>query len=171
MAVITEAYRALQQELYATTNYGVASLELAPLVKATMAEFGARSLSDYGAGRQNLCKALQAAGLSFEYHPYDPAFPEYGEARPADLVACIDVLEHVEPECLRDVLDDLKRITTTRGLFSVHTGPAMKTLSDGRNAHLNQQAPDWWRSELGAYFSVKRMKVTGETVVFLVEPG
>ena len=60
------------------------------------------------------------------------------------MVACIDVLEHVEPQCLESVLDDLKRLTKRVGLFTVHTEPAKKTLPDGRNAHLIQQPPSWW---------------------------
>ena len=75
----------------------------------------------------------------FEYYPFDPAFSEYGEPKQADLVCCIYVLEHVEPEHLNAVLDDLKRIVIKVGLFTIHTGPAVKTLSDGRNAHLIQK--------------------------------
>jgi hypothetical protein len=41
---------------------------------------------------------------SIEYYPFDPAFEEYGEPRAADLVCCIDVLEHIEPEKLESVL-------------------------------------------------------------------
>ena len=30
------------------------------------------------------------------------------------------------------------------GFFTIHTGKAGKTLSDGRNAHLIQQPAEWW---------------------------
>ncbi len=54
------------------------------------------------------------------------------------------MLEHIEPALLDNVLDDLKRVTARVGVFTVHTGQAVKTLPDGRNTHLIQKAPAWW---------------------------
>ena len=59
-------------------------------------------------------------------------------------MACIDVLEHIEPELLDNVLDDLQRVVLHVGVFTVHTGAALKVLADGRNAHLIQRSPAWW---------------------------
>ena len=42
------------------------------------------------------------------------------------------------------MLEDLSRVTAGVGVFTVHTGPAVKVLLDGRNAHLIQQPADWW---------------------------
>ena len=142
--VISDDYLRLQQQLHENPNYGVASLQYGATVKQLIERLGAKSLSDYGAGKQNLLKALEKVGVEVDYRPYDPAFPEYGAAQPADLVCCIDVLEHIEPEYLDNVLDELKAITVKHGFFTVHTGPAVKHLADGRNAHLIQQPPQWW---------------------------
>jgi hypothetical protein len=60
----------------------------------------------------------------------------------------VDVLEHIEPDCLDDVLDDLKRVTKGIGFFTVACGPAAKVLPDGRNAHLIQEPPEWWLPKL-----------------------
>jgi hypothetical protein len=54
------------------------------------------------------------------------------------------VLEHIEPNLIDNVLDDLKRVTAALGVFTVHTGPAAKVLLDGRNAHLIQRPAAWW---------------------------
>ena len=43
-----------------------------------------------------------------------------------------------------DTLDDLQRVASGVGVFTVHTAPAKKVLPDGRNAHLIQQPPEWW---------------------------
>lgn len=105
-----------------------------------MSRYGLTSISDYGAGKKNLLRGLQDLGVHpSEYFPYDPVFPEYGDPKPADLACCIDVLEHVEPRQLDNVLGELASITTSYGFFTIHTGPAVKTLADGRNAHLIQQ--------------------------------
>lgn len=107
---------------------------------------GVTSVSDYGAGKQSLLKGLGEAGISgIQYRPYDPAFPEYGMPQAADLVCCIDVLEHIEPELIDNVIGELAAITTGLGFFSIHMNPAAKVLSNGRNAHLIQKPGPWWR--------------------------
>jgi hypothetical protein len=158
MTTISEAYRAQQVELHTNPNYGVASIAFAPIVAKLIVDNGIKSLSDYGAGKKNLQRALEPAGISVDYHPYDPAFPEYGDPQEADLVACIDVLEHIEPDRLDAVLDDLARIMPRIGFLSVHTGAAGKTLSDGRNAHLIQEPARWWLPRLCERFHIHHLQ-------------
>lgn len=144
--LISEDYRRMQQELHKNPNYGVASVEYAPLVAQAMDAVKAIELLDYGAGKGRLGQTLhQMAESPITVHHYDPAIPQWSApAQPCGFVACIDVLEHIEPHLLNNVLDDLKRVTSGAGVFTVHTGPAAKVLSDGRNAHLIQQPPSWW---------------------------
>lgn len=137
--MITDQYRQEQQRLHDNPNYGVASVSFAPLVNQLIKLNQFVSLHDYGAGKRRLRDHIDV----IDYSASDPAFPEYGPPRVADLTTCIDVLEHVEPSCLDAVLDDLQTITKV-GFFTVHTGPAMKFLSDGRNAHLIQNPARWW---------------------------
>lgn len=63
-------------------------------------------------------------------------------------MACIDVLEHIEPDCLDAVLDDMRRCTLNGIFLTIHCFPAGKTLPDGRNAHLIQQPTHWWLPKL-----------------------
>lgn len=145
-ALISEEYRALQRKLHENPEYGVASVEYAPLVADILKMVGAAELLDYGAGKGRLGQALRERfGLRLQIHHYDPAVPEWSAApEPCRFVACIDVLEHIEPERLDNVLDDLRRVTLGVGVFTVHTGRAAKILPDGRNAHLIQRPPAWW---------------------------
>ena len=152
---ISDEYRAEQQKLHGNKRYGVASLTYAPLVSKLLKIGNCRSLSDYGAGKCNLKVGLGLKdGGSIVYQPYDPAFPDYGPPRPADLVTCIDVLEHIEPAMLDNVLDDLAGMTGKLALLTVHTQPAKKVLSDGRNAHLIQEPPSWWMDRLTPRFEI-----------------
>jgi hypothetical protein len=171
---ITEDYRKLQQELHENPNYGVASLHFAPIVAEIIKKTGVKSLADYGAGKQNLLKALTQAGVSgFEYFPYDPAFPEYGEPKNAELVCCIDVLEHIEPELIDNVISELAKITTNLGFYSVHMGPAGKVLSDGRNAHLIQKPSSWWLKKFVEHFEVVQLQahqIMGNGFWLIVKP-
>jgi hypothetical protein len=156
--VISDDYRRLQQALHDNPAYGVSSVAFAPLVKALVERTGARTVMDYGAGKRRLRDELvDRFGLPIDYLAYDPAFPEYGPPRPADLVCCIDVLEHIEPDFLDAVLDELAVITVRQGFFTVHTGPAKKALADGRNAHLIQQPSAWWLEKLKDRFSIDHL--------------
>jgi hypothetical protein len=145
-SLISEDYRKMQEELHRNPNYGVASVEYAPLVADVMQKIGTKELLDYGAGKGRLGATLEDMfDEPFTIHHYDPAIPQWSRPpAPCKLVACIDVLEHIEPNLIDNVLDDLKRVTAAIGIFTVHTGPAAKVLLDGRNAHLIQKPATWW---------------------------
>jgi len=144
--LISEEYRKLQQQLHQNPNYGVASVHYAPLVAQVLDAVGASELLDYGAGKGRLGQTLrQHIQRPLIIHHYDPAIPDWSAPpQPCGFVACIDVLEHIEPELIDNVLDDLKLVSSGVAVFTVHTEPAIKVLADGRNAHLIQQPPAWW---------------------------
>lgn len=173
-STISQEYLEQQQALHQNPNYGIASLSFAPIVADVIRQTGVQSVSDYGAGKQNLLVGLKSAGIDLvEYYPYDPAFEEYGEPKAADLVCCIDVLEHIEPDKLENVLLDLARITVNFGFFSIHMGPAAKILSDGRNAHLIQEPSSWWLPKLSKYFDVLHLQshqMMGDGIWLIVRP-
>lgn len=156
---ISPEYLEQQKQLHQNPNYGIASLNFAQLVIQMADEMSAKSISDYGAGKCNLQKKMNELGRSdFQYYPYDPAFPEYGDPKAADLVCCIDVLEHIEPAYLEAVLKDLERITSKFGFFTIHTEPAGKQLPDGRNAHLIQEPASWWLPRLCEHFDIVQLQ-------------
>ena len=102
-------------------------------------------LLDYGCGHNLSLKDNLEPIRSFKYQCYDPGVPEYAEDPvAAQMVVCIDVLEHIEPDCLESVLDHLETLTEQVLFATIHTGPAGKKLPDGRNAHLIQKPYDWW---------------------------
>jgi len=102
-------------------------------------------LLDYGCGHNLSLKKNLKPEHAFTYQAYDPCVPEYAaEPSSSEMVVCIDVLEHIEPECLEEVLDHLESLTEKVLFATVHTGPAGKVLPNGRNAHLIQKPYDWW---------------------------
>jgi len=174
MQTITEEYRKLQQQLHENPNYGVASLAFSPIVMEVIKQGKIKTLSDYGAGKKNLLVGLKQNGLKeIDYFPYDPAFPEYGAPKPAELVCCIDVLEHIEPDLIDNVLRELALITTNLGFYSIHMGPAAKILADGRNAHLIQKPSSWWLPKITVHFEVHQLNthnIMGNGIWMLVRP-
>jgi hypothetical protein len=168
---ISQSYKEIQRQLHQDENYGVVSIEMAPMVLSLAQNIGAKSISDYGAGKCNLRKRMkEISKFKFDYRPYDPVFPEYGKPRAADLVCCLDVLEHIESDYLDNVISDLGRITRKAGLFTIHSGPAMKVLPDGRNAHLTQQPSSWWLPRLCNYFNIKELQSSETGFLVIVEP-
>jgi hypothetical protein len=170
--LITDEYRALQERLHATNpDYGVASTEFAPLVAEVLKQSRPAELLDYGAGKGRLAKALGALlPFPLRVRNYDPAIPEWAAVpAPCEFVACIDVLEHVEPDLIENVLDDLKRVTLRFGFLTIHTGPAAKFLSDGRNAHLIQEPPRWWLPKIVDRFELLNYQRTRSGFWLVVE--
>lgn len=148
---ISAEYREQNKKLHETNeHYGVSSAKWGNEIKQLAGMFKVESILDYGCGKGELRYALGLMVLSaVDYREYDPAI-EGKDAipEPADLVVCTDVLEHIEPEYLDAVLDDLQRLTKKSLFITVDTRPAKKTLADGRNAHLIQETEVWWLPKL-----------------------
>jgi hypothetical protein len=151
---ISPRYAVLNQQLHELTPYYGTSghlwankvQELADIVKA-------KEVLDYGCGKQTLANALSGADLLIR--GYDPALPGLMKRpSPCDVVVCTDVLEHVEPAFIDSVLDDLARCTQKIAFVTVATRPAVKTLSDGRNAHLTVKPFSWWKKGFEDRFEI-----------------
>lgn len=150
-SLISENYRALNSELHRTNSaYGISSSKWAATLRALAKSIKAETVLDYGAGKCRLREGLEEFGdIPFALFEYDPAIEALqGGKHPADLVVCTDVLEHIEPDCLDAVLDDLRALTLKATFLTIATRPAKKFLADGRNAHLIQQPPSWWLPQL-----------------------
>jgi hypothetical protein len=131
-------------------SYGCSAANYITMVRDLYNNSGFKTLLDYGCGKGTLSR-----GLDFPIWEYDPAIEGKDQvARPADLVVCIDVLEHIEFDYLDYVLKDLKRCTNKLCFATICSVPSSKVLSDGRNAHLIQQDIDWWRDVLSKFFII-----------------
>jgi hypothetical protein len=147
--LITDSYRELNKKLHSSNpKYGtsgkhkrhVASVNWLISTRETV------DVLDYGCGKRTL-----EAALGIGIANYDPAIEGFdAPPQPHDIVACTDVLEHIEPWCLADVLADIRRCTKKVAYLAVATRPASKTLEDGRNAHLIQKDFEWWKERIEA---------------------
>lgn len=166
--LISAGYAALNAQLHReNVAYGVGGGKHAAIVRKLADSIKSRSVLDYGCGKGYLAKALD-----FPIWEYDPAIPGKDQSpRAADLVVCTDVLEHIEPDKLAFVLADLRRCVRKLGYFVIHTGPAGKTLPDGRNTHLIQRDKAWWRKTLGKFFQVGDITQTGPLLHVVVAPA
>lgn len=168
--LISTSYQAEQQRLHQSNqHYGEASLIYAPVVSNIINRMGVMHLLDYGCGAQtNLAKNLKV-DHKITYQAYDPGVERFSKPPlPAQLVACIDVLEHVEPEYLESVLNDLQRLAEGIVFLTVTTVAAFKTLSDGRNAHLTQQPMSWWLPKFWERWTLQTVQTISEESFFVI---
>lgn len=165
--LITPEYQKLQQDYHEErADYGISSGRHVDFVLSLANKMQTRSILDYGCGKAHLQK-----GIPFPIQNYDPCMPEYSKRpEPAEIVVCTDVLEHIEMECLNEVMQDLWSLTKQVLLLNVACRPAKKFLPDGRNAHLIQQPPNWWLQHyLLSHFALTSYQVGhGEFTCLLV---
>jgi len=168
--LISEVYRAEQAKLHAKGDYGVASLQWGEMVSQIANAWHVQTMVDFGAGRGRLLQVFKP-DHQVKVRLYDPAIPEHAsKPPPAELVTCIDVLEHLEPHTLTANLEELARITQRVLFATIHTGPAVKTLSDGRNAHLIQKPPSWWLPKILRHFELLDFQRTASGFFVVCEP-
>jgi len=164
--LISAEYKRLNASLHDdNASYGISGQNWADKVRSLSAKIGTTDILDYGCGKQT----LQAALTEFKLKQYDPGITGFDTPpQPADLVVCTDVLEHIEPDLIDNVLNDLQRVTKKMGFFTVATRPAIKFLADGRNAHLIQEPIDWWLPKFHARFKVRQYQDIGGAEFFVV---
>lgn len=165
---ISDRYIALQRDLHARFDYGrgVDAQECAALV----CSLAPATVLDYGCGQGHLARLLP----DFEVEEYDPCIAgKDAEPGKADVVVCSDVLEHIEPELLGNVLLHLYALTRKTLILVIATGPSSKIMADGRQAHLIVETADWWKSKLSGLFDLKRLddrSAEGKGVLVVAEP-
>ena len=115
------------------------------------------SLLDYGCGKGWILKSLQETYPTCNIVGYDPAVLEYKQVpnKEFDCVFCIDVLEHIEPTCISNVLDNINQLSSKYVWLRIDTLPARKRLPDGRNAHLIIEQPSYWLSLIDKHIQGK----------------
>lgn len=146
--LITPEYRELNRKLHQDNeHYGTSGQNWRNAVRE-LSEYGRLSILDWGAGKCTLAKSL---GPAYRVTNYDPCIEGLDTPpEPHDLVVCGDVMEHVEPDLLNNVLSEVRRLARKRAFFVIGMKPARKTLADGRNAHLSLHSQEEWGAKLTA---------------------
>lgn len=167
--LISDQYAKENQRQHEMDNgYGVRGYKHLPDVLHLAEREGCLTVLDYGCGAGTLAaKAKKISPLKF--FNYDPGRAEFSaKPEPVDLVVCTDVLEHIEPVCLADVIQDLVRLADKAIYLQIATRPAGRILSDGRNAHLIVRDPYFWFDTLRLWFDITDFKVTPNHSVGIV---
>lgn len=75
---------------------------------------------------------------------------------PPDLTAaygyCTDVMEHIPPEKVDDVLSEIRRVVTNKVFFQIATFPDGMGKRIGETLHLSVHGPEWWKAKLSEHW-------------------
>ncbi len=166
MQLITDEYRRLNEQLHEDNKkYGMSGHKYVKDVLRLAQQLRSQDILDYGCGKSTL-----AQNIPFNIKQYDPAITKYKALpEPADLVVCTDVLEHIEPDLIDNVLSHIKSMTKKAAYLVANTNPAVKKLADGRNAHVLLRSPKWWCEKMFEYFHPISFMDNGGNVVFVVQ--
>lgn len=171
--MLSKGYRKQLEEMHrdADMKWGNDGAIHLPAVLELIRRVDAKTLLDFGCGRSKLSKALRNYGSDVKCTDYDPGRPKKATLpdHSFDVVTCTDVMEHVEPEHVDEVLDTINAHAMRAVYFVIDTVPALRMLPDGRNAHLTVREGEWWVAQLNKRFgewdgriSVTPKKVTAE---------
>jgi len=100
---------------------------------------------DYGCGKGVLKDRYRG---QTRWKEYDPGIEGKDKIEAVhggyDIVTCIDVLEHIEPDNIGQTLEEVIGLANKIVFLVISTRPAIEKLEDGRNAHLIIEEPGWW---------------------------
>lgn len=172
--LISEEYRQLNRDLHSDNpQYGVSvrTLETGLEIVSNLIEVTkAKTVLDYGCGKGKLVGALQARWPAINVVGYDPAVEQFKkEPVLSDVVISFDVMEHIEPECLVDVVCHIREVTRVAVMLGVATKPAKKKLRDGRNAHLIVEPHTYWQDFFGQYMKVVYEEEHSQSSIFVLQ--
>lgn len=170
LQTITDEYIEQNRKLHETNeNYGMGGARHAAKVFDLRDELECETVLDWGCGKGKLKQALGRPEWMSEY---DPAVPGKDE-RPkmADIVVATDVLEHIEPDLLDNVLNELVRLTAKAAYLVIATRESGKLLPDGTSPHKIVRDAEWWREKLAAKFLILSFSTIGtDEIAAVVSP-
>lgn len=165
MTQVTTEYRDLQFRMHQEKpGYGTFGHMWAPVIMQLAANLDTHDILDYGCGKASL-----NLHLPFGIQCYDPCIPKYSaRPRPAKIVVCTDVMEHVEEDCVDAVLDDLQSLTLDMLVLNIALKESLKHLPDGRNAHITLKPVPWWMEKIEERFVVLNKNDEEETLSLIL---
>ena len=149
-------YKRTLYHFHSVTKHGWGgTLKEAGALDSFMFEWAPDSILDFGCGKGAMVNMFeQDYGVPLVVG-YDPGVRKYMTpdfSRQYEMVCCNDVLEHVEPAYLDQVMEHINKLAEKYIWLRIDTVPAKKILPDGRNAHLILQQPEWWKSKISEHF-------------------
>ena len=174
MNLVSSEYRLTLIDTHRQSNNswgGGHSVDKLPKYEGTLKSLGVNTILDYGCANGKFKIYMEKHKPNYHISEYDPGIRgKDSPPAPADFVVCCDVMEHVEPELLDNVMKHLQSLIIKGGFFNISTKTAITILSDGTNAHKIVEDSDWWIEKFKQYFTVEDVEETRIETNFKVYP-
>lgn len=146
--IVSENYREQLLSLHQSSVFGNLK-DIPPEIKKIIENNNIQSILDFGCGKGFLVETLKTEFPLITTYGFDPTHKIYNSLPESnvDLIMSFDVLEHIEPENLDNVLVMLHNKCNKVMYHLIACHPAKRNLPDGRNAHLIVESPEWWREK------------------------
>ena len=139
----------------APKDYGASGFKWGDMVRNLLYSFHIETILDYGCGGCTLERSVfrnwrDRQGLphrhGMKWYNYDPAIKARSsiKLKKYDLVVSTDVLEHVEPDKIDNVLKHIFSLAGTCVFLVIALNLANKSYPDGKNTHLIVKPSGWW---------------------------
>jgi hypothetical protein len=161
--VISEEYRKKLEWATKEMPWGGAVIGSHPRILKWAKEYECKSILDYGSGKSDFLNIINVEfpDHGFQINQYEPGRPEFAMDPPvSDMSICVDVLEHIEPEKLDNVLDHIYAKTNKIFYFKVCLVASHSTFPDGQNLHLIIEDKDFWIDKLSKYYTLEDIVFT-----------
>lgn len=151
----TDDYQKQLKDEHAKGSWGGGAYHKIKYIDLAFNLLGVTDVIDYGCGVGAFKRGVEDSPYNWTVHEYDPGVEgKETPPEPQDALVCIDVLEHIEPDLIDDVLSHIASLTNKVAFLDVCKLPASKILDDGRNAHLIIQPTEWWEAKYEEYFTI-----------------
>jgi len=156
--LISDEYRAKIESVTQKMPWGGDVVGSVPRIYKYASEHNCKSILDYGSGKSDFLKTMERdhPDHGFQINQYEPARPELaGDPIASDMVICVDVLEHIEPDKLDNVLDHIASKTNKIFYFKVCLVDSFNSFEDGTNLHLIVEPKEFWLDKLSKYYTIE----------------
>ena len=161
--LISNSYRKDIELIHNDKLWGGSNTSKTKFIYEYALEHNCTSILDYGAGKSDFKISLDSSypNHSFLVNEYEPGVPKLShDPLTSDMTVCLDVLEHIEPEKLDNVLEHINQKTSKIFYFSACLVPSHGSFPDGRNLHLIVEDETFWLDKLSKYFTFKDLHNT-----------
>lgn len=152
MKLISDEYTKQLIELHSISKSFGSKANEKEYIIGLINNYDIKSYLDYGCGKGAMVNEITNAFPNIDVVGYDPGIIKFNSIpKQAEFVSAIDVLEHIEPEYIDNILSHIYSLFTKICYLEISCAPAGRKLPDGRNAHLIQEDSIWWKNKLLKY--------------------
>jgi 2-polyprenyl-3-methyl-5-hydroxy-6-metoxy-1,4-benzoquinol methylase len=144
---ISDEYKKLNEQAHLMQpKYGAKGGRRSKLILKLAETYIVTKALDYGCGKGDLSRSMP----ELTWQEYDPAIPGKDKIPHSDeMVVCGDVLEHIEPVYIDNVISHICSLTEKAAVLIISLRQGKRKLPDGSFAHKIVKPAKWWMNKIG----------------------